>query len=218
VARWCSCWDIFDCQGLSNVRGCADKSLARPGRKQATATKLGIYSTYSPRSSIHFLARCSDLCKPGQFLLGCRCPVSRGIVVQRQDPLGDLPHVQIFMNDGPNPLTCDAQLLSYWFSRNQTVFQDSVLRQREVGRAKDLSASPLILLNRTDLIVFAIRCCLLWCRAWIINFFFYGATTPSGPGPPHYRRFTITLRHTSVGKTPLDEWSAWRRDLYLHKT
>jgi len=27
------------------VRGYADKSLARPGRKQATATKLGIYST-----------------------------------------------------------------------------------------------------------------------------------------------------------------------------
>jgi hypothetical protein len=41
----------------------------------------------------------------GQFLLGCKCPVNRGIVVQEQDPLGDLPHVQIFMNDGPNPLT-----------------------------------------------------------------------------------------------------------------
>ena len=47
-----------------DVRGGADKSLARPGRKQATANKLGIYSTYSPRSSIHFLARCSNFCKP----------------------------------------------------------------------------------------------------------------------------------------------------------
>ena len=46
------------------VRRGADKSLTRPGRKQATATKLGIYSTYSPRSSIHFLARCSNFCKP----------------------------------------------------------------------------------------------------------------------------------------------------------
>jgi len=27
-------------------------------------TKLGIYSTYSPRSSIHFLARCSNFCRP----------------------------------------------------------------------------------------------------------------------------------------------------------
>ena len=31
------------------ARGGADKSLARSGRKQAAATKLGIYSTYSPR-------------------------------------------------------------------------------------------------------------------------------------------------------------------------
>ena len=115
------------------IRGGADKSLAQPGRKQATATKLGIYSTYSPRSSEHFLARCSNFCKPlktnsnvvrptrsprqqlffqsreqmvvrrgqirrigwviktleaqvGQYLLGCKCPVSRVIVVQEQDP------------------------------------------------------------------------------------------------------------------------------------
>jgi hypothetical protein len=42
-----------------------------------------------------------------------------------------------------------------------------------------------------------------------------GATAPSGPGPPDYRGFTITLRHTTVGRTPLDEWSARRRDTYL---
>ena len=294
------------------IRGGPNKSLAQPGRKQATTIKLGIFSTYLPRSSIHFLARCCNFCKPlkkkirklsiqpglrgsndlrvrrkmanfqlffqsreqvvvrreqirrigwvmktmevqvGQFLLGCNCPVSRGIVVQEQDSLGELPaafflksalqlhqqrqlilhvdslalwkiineedgvlipkksrrelfqrifalgifcgavsryaatslivalspgysditrfrpwspvatgnhldwaeknpellrrlapltvlirvqafrdslrgelsHVQIFMNDGPNPLTWDAQLLSYWFSRNPVVFQD----------------------------------------------------------------------------------------------
>ena len=27
----------------------------------------------------------------GQFLLGCKCPVKRGIAMQEQDPLGDLP-------------------------------------------------------------------------------------------------------------------------------
>ena len=119
--------------------------------KQATATKLGIYSTHSPRSSIYFLARCSNICQPlkknsegcpsnqvsaaamtyasdekwrtfsyffqsreqvvvrrgqfrrigwviktleakvGQFLLGCKLSVSRGIVVQEQDTPGDLP-------------------------------------------------------------------------------------------------------------------------------
>jgi hypothetical protein len=128
-----------------DIRRGADKSLARPGRKQATATKLGIYPTYFPRSSIHFLVPCSHFWNPlkkirilsvqpafrgsnlpprrtkngelstmeqavvrwgqirrigwviktfeaqaGQFLLGCKCPVSRGIV-QEQDPLGELP-------------------------------------------------------------------------------------------------------------------------------
>ena len=47
-----------------SIGGGADKSLARPGRKHATATKLGFYSTYSPRSSIHFSAHCSNICKP----------------------------------------------------------------------------------------------------------------------------------------------------------
>ena len=116
--------------------------------KKATATKLGIYSTYSQRSSRHFLAHCSSFCKPlkkiqkvvrpnrsprqkwpplrtkngnfsivfsvqgaggspeirrrgwvnkklevqvGQFLPGWKCLVSRGIVVQEQDSLGELP-------------------------------------------------------------------------------------------------------------------------------
>jgi hypothetical protein len=44
--------------------GGADKSLAQPRRKQATATKLGIYSTYSLQSSIQLLAHCSNFCKP----------------------------------------------------------------------------------------------------------------------------------------------------------
>ena len=47
---------------ISCIRGAADKSLTRPGRKQATATKLGIYSTNSPRRSVHFLDRCSNFC------------------------------------------------------------------------------------------------------------------------------------------------------------
>ena len=129
---------------------------ARPGRKQARATKLGIYSTYYSRNSKHFLAHCSNICKPlknfqkfvrpvrsprqqwpprqkkndklsivlfqsreqvvarrgqirrigwvikklkvqtGQFLLGFKCPVSRGIVVQEQDLFGELPAAFFF--------------------------------------------------------------------------------------------------------------------------
>ena len=37
---------------------------------------------------------------------------------------------------------------------------------------------------------------------------------PSGPRP-HYRGFTITLRHTILGRTPLGGWSARLMDLYL---
>jgi hypothetical protein len=43
----------------------------------------------------------------------------------------------------------------------------------------------------------------------------HGATATSGPGPPHYRGLMITLRHITLGRTSLDEWSACHRDLYL---
>ena len=56
-----NCFTVFL---KTETRGGADKSLARPGRNQATVTKFGIYSTYSPRSSVHYLTRCSNFCKP----------------------------------------------------------------------------------------------------------------------------------------------------------
>jgi len=33
----------------------------------------------------------------------------------------------------------------------------------------------------------------------------HGATAPSGPAPPHYRGFTVTLRHTTLGRILLEE-------------
>jgi hypothetical protein len=36
----------------------------------------------------------------------------------------------------------------------------------------------------------------------------HGVTSSSGPRPPYYRGFTITLRHTTLGRTPLGELSA----------
>jgi len=47
------------------------------------------------------------------------------------------------------------------------------------------------------------------------TFFFHGATGPSRPGPPQFRGLTITLRHTTFGRTPLDAWWVLRRDLCL---
>jgi hypothetical protein len=50
---------------------------------------------------------------------------------------------------------------------------------------------------------------------WVIlGDFFHDATAVSGPGPPHCWGFTVTLIHTTLSKTPLDGWSARRRDLY----
>jgi hypothetical protein len=47
------------------------------------------------------------------------------------------------------------------------------------------------------------------------TYFFYFTKHPVGSGPPRYRGFTITLRHTTVGSVPLDERSARRREQYL---
>jgi hypothetical protein len=56
----------------------------------------------------------------------------------------------------------------------------------------------------------------LYLTNFMTFFFYHGATAPPvGQGPPHYRGFTITVRHTTAGRTLLDEWSDRRIDLYL---
>jgi len=45
-----------------------------------------------------------------------------------------------------------------------------------------------------------------------------GATTASGPGLPHCRDFMITLRYITIGRTPLDEWSARRSHHHVQHT
>jgi hypothetical protein len=47
-----------------------------------------------------------------------------------------------------------------------------------------------------------------------VRYFPHVATAPNGSGPPHCRGFTIIQTH-HTGRTPLDEWSARSRDLYL---
>jgi hypothetical protein len=45
--------------------------------------------------------------------------------------------------------------------------------------------------------------------------FFSWYDSPSGPGPPRWRGLMITLRHITLRRASLDEWSARGRDLYL---
>jgi len=51
--------------------------------------------------------------------------------------------------------------------------------------------------------------------SYIYIYIFHGATAHSGSSPPHYPGFMIILRHTTLGRTPLDECSARRREFYL---
>ena len=54
------------------------------------------------------------------------------------------------------------------------------------------------------------------CDIYVLVFFCCGAATQRGSWPPHSWGFLgHTQRRTTVGRTPLDEWSARRRDLYL---
>jgi len=50
----------------------------------------------------------------------------------------------------------------------------------------------------------------------ILYIYSFGASAHSGPWPSPFTRFLDhTQRRTTIGRTPLDEWSARRRDLYL---
>jgi hypothetical protein len=56
----------------------------------------------------------------------------------------------------------------------------------------------------------------LW--SWMnLRTFLHGTTDHVGPGPSHYRGFAITLRHTTLSRTSLDDWSVRRRELMTPK-
>ena len=95
----------------TNIRGWAGNSIARPGRKQATATKLGIYSTYSPRSSIHFLALALTFASHSKKIR--RLSVQPGI------------RGRIYLHDGPKMATFQ----SFFQSREQVVVRRGQIRR-----------------------------------------------------------------------------------------
>jgi hypothetical protein len=59
------------------------------------------------------------------------------------------------------------------------------------------------------------KCTSINAQLYRYLFFSHGATAPSGPGLFHYGVFTVTLRHTTLGRTLLDERSARCRVPYL---
>ena len=93
------------------IGGGADKSLARPGRKQATANKFGLYSTHSPRSSIHFLTRCSNFRNPlKKNSEGCPSNQnSAAAMTSASDENGDLSIVFSVKGTGGSPTRQDPE-------------------------------------------------------------------------------------------------------------
>ena len=65
-----------------------------------------------------------------------------------------------------------------------------------------------------------VHCRYLWPRRNVFTArydpspFFLWFHSPSGPRPQHWV-FEVTLRHTTLDRTHLDEWSARRRDPYV---
>jgi hypothetical protein len=64
--------------------------------------------------------------------------------------------------------------------------------------------NPQLVKSSCILILSLLLTCLLFC--------FHGTTIPGGQGPHHYRGFTITLRHTTLGRTP------WTTDRLVAET
>jgi hypothetical protein len=53
---------------------------------------------------------------------------------------------------------------------------------------------------------------------YIYIYIYIWRNSPEWSRLPHYGGITITLRHSILGRTSLDEWSARRRDLTAHNT
>ena len=132
--------------------------------------------------------------------------------------LGEWPHSRFLLHPPfPKFYPWDPQT-SKW-TRTQITLCTSCKYEVRINTA-DTSLSGCRILESGKTLV-DIGDIITWCLCWkqgrdkqkrTAIFFFHGATAPSGPGPPHYRRFMIILRHTTLGRIPLDEWSARRRE------
>ena len=85
---------------LSVQPGLRDSNDLRVGRKMATfqlffQSKELLVVRRGQIQRIGWVIKTLEA-QVGQFLLGCKCPVSRGIVVQEQDPHGELTAAMSF--------------------------------------------------------------------------------------------------------------------------
>jgi len=105
-------------------------------------------------------------------------------------------------------------------SGRQLLYNGLTLRQNLYTYKPRKTGYEVILYHSDRLFVYLLTLC-------VVALFAFRTTAHSPPPPPQWARtssFTRFLDHTqrstTVGRIPLDEWSARRRDLYLttHKT
>ena len=81
-----------------------------------------------------------------------------------------------------------------------------------------IAGRKLILVRRYWFVVYVTTlsaCTEHWYAEPSFCYVFIRRYSAIGPGPPQYRGLTITLRHTTLSRIPLDEGSARRTGLYL---
>jgi len=114
--------------------------------------------------------------------------------VLRQPLGGELPYVQILKNDVPNPLTWDAQLLTYWLSRNSAVFQDYLMMW-------SLNTGMVTVLGRPERGVKQVEKsrCLIWASQ-ILTVAYDGAYSPN---------VSIRMTRISFAVLPCRKKNSW---------
>jgi len=99
---------------IDNCRTSCWKILSSNRNLTTTANELVFYSTYYPRSSVHFLAPCSKCCKPLKLIHACVCPhnyFSTAAVTFTSDKNDD--HLFSFSVDGSSGIQSGSDLESW---------------------------------------------------------------------------------------------------------
>jgi len=103
---------------LSAQPGLRSSSDLRVGRKMATfqlffQSKEQVVVRRGQIRRIGWVIKALEA-QVGQFLLGCKCPVSRGIFVQEQDTLGELPAPWRFSYKSPSIAPAEMSNAPLW--------------------------------------------------------------------------------------------------------
>jgi hypothetical protein len=119
-------------------------------------------------------------------------------------------------------ITCLQMIIFHYFhqSHTQTKFVSKLYDSESLIPKCSWSVDGCNFLTADSSLIRKILFCIV-CVWWLTptgshRMFVFGATAPSRPELSHSRSFLDhTQRRTTVGRTPLDEWSARCRDLYL---